>query len=160
MQTRTRKEFIRDLWIGGIGVIFAHLIFIVMILLAVFIGGCATTMAQQPEQIRTQETLRGLVRIGQMGMDCAESESALLQKELVKSYFVSQGLPGPSIVKLMPLAGSSFCGFAQGTASEATMLALGSRNIVVAEAEVFWEGITEKELLRAHTLLASMRPRP
>lgn len=129
--------------------------------LTLFVNGCATTETARraDEPIHTQEaTLRGLVRIGQMGGDCSDQESFF--RKSLKDIFWNNGLPEPAIVKLALLSGSSVCGFAQGTASEITMFSLGARNIAVAEVELFWPAITGEGFLRANTLFLSLRPLP
>jgi len=153
---RTRSEFVHDLKIGGLGVILAHIILVVM--LAIFASGCATTSAQQSaiEQIRTQETLHGLVKVSQMGNDCTDQMQYL--RDIIKEVYFRSGLPEPAIVKLTPLSGSSICGVAQGMANLVAMPEFGGRNTAVAEVELYWSSITERELLYASAILASMRP--
>jgi hypothetical protein len=142
-------------------------IFFVGCFLMVLCSGCATmpmpqsleTAQRAGELIHTREAaMRGLVRIGQMGGDC--SNQASFVRNSLKELFWRDGLPEPAIVKLALLSGSSVCGFTQGTASEVTMLSLGARNIAVAEVELHWPALTEKELVRANTLFLSLRPLP
>ncbi len=137
-----------------------------LVVLAIFVGivlfsaaGCATThVAVKGElvEIRSQETLRGLVRVAQMNADCDEQEAFM--KRVLSDAFVAQGLSAPDAIEVKPLSGSSLCGMAQGVADPIGTPELGARDLAVAEATLYWSAIGYADLRKAQAVLSAMRP--
>lgn len=156
--TRTKEELKKDLGTGLCLMALAHIVFFTS--LAIFGMGCA--LLQTPvagkvaTQVREHHTLRGVVKVAQMGLDCEKQEDLL--KRVISDMFVEQGLPSPDKIELRPLSGSSLCGIAQGMADPIGTPELGARDMAKAEVLLYWSGITESELKDAAKLLASLSP--
>lgn len=127
--------------------------------MVVGLAGCATqpiAVKAPVVQVADHQTISGLVRVAQMGADCSSEQEAL--KRVLADVFVGQGLPRPSIVDVRPLAGSSYCGFAQGMADPIGTPELGARNTAVAEVTAYWSAIGYTDLRKAQAVLTAMRP--
>lgn len=156
--TRTKAEVKKDLGTGLCLLALAHIT--LFTLLAIFGTGCASlqmpSAGQATAQARDHYTLKGVVKVAQMGLDCEKQEELL--KRILSDVFVEQGLPAPDKIELQPLSGSSLCGIAQGMGDELGTPELGARNTAKAEVMLYWSAIFESELNLAAKLLASLSP--
>lgn len=153
---RLREEVKADTKLG-LGLLALGTI-VYIVLLAIFGTGCATTapLATKTASVGGHQTIHGLVRVGQMGVECEEQDALL--KRVISDAIVSAGAPAPDKLGIRPLAGSSLCGVEQGVADPIGTPELGARYLAVAEVTAYWSSIGYAELQQAHAALRSLAP--
>lgn len=152
---RTRRELLEDMKEVLI------LSFLAYVLILGLLGGCAGTRlaVEQPlQELRGAQTIRGMVRVAQMGSDCTEQKEFI--EQTVRGLLIADGLPAPSIMTVRSAPGSSLCGVRTWDAYEISSPGV-ARAYGAAEAEVvaYWQAITRSEIRRAEKMFASLSPR-